>query len=81
MKRKPKKAAKPVGDTIQAGCGVTLFGQQWLVTEMSYVGHFENGGMTLTLGLEPFGERNPILYYYNPPVIKPKRKRRKAKKK
>jgi hypothetical protein len=59
-------------DSVSCGAGMVLFGQRWLVTDMSYVGHYEDGGMTLTLGLVPFESVDPCLYR-----IKPKRRRKK----
>jgi hypothetical protein len=37
--------------------------------------------MMVKLQLVPYEKVDPILYYFDPPVIKAKRKRRKAKKK
>jgi hypothetical protein len=62
-------------DSLEMGAGIVLFGQRWLVTDMSYVGHFKDGGMTLTLGLVPFESVDPCLYR-----IKPKRRRNKRAK-
>jgi hypothetical protein len=67
-------------DTIQAGCGLTLFGQRYLVAEMEYTASVD-GSVDVGLLLQPLSTLDPVLYYQEPPKPKKRRVRRKAKKK
>ena len=81
MKKQARKAARPplVADTVQTGCGITLAGKRYIVSEMSWTPS-SYGSLSVNLLLSSYESIDPILYYFDPPVIKAKRKRRKAKK-
>jgi len=65
-------------DTIQAGCGLTMFGQRYLVAEMDYTA-FADGLVDVGLLLKPLNTLDPMLYHQEPP--KPKKRRAKARRK
>jgi hypothetical protein len=67
-------------DTVQVGCGITMFGKRYIVSEMDYTTS-PDGSLDVGLLLQPYGNLDPVLYYYAPPVIKAKRKRTKVKRK
>ena len=79
---KARKDSRPplVADTVQVGCGMTFAGKRYIVAEMQYYTEAYDS-MMVKLQLVPYEKVDPILYYFDPPFIKAKRKRRKVKKK
>jgi hypothetical protein len=78
--KKSIKRPPLVPDTVQVGSGLTFAGKRYIVAEMQYhTGSYDS--LMVSLQLAPYANIDPILYYFDPPVIKAKRKRRKAKKK
>jgi hypothetical protein len=79
---KTRKDSRPplVADTVQVGSGMTLAGKRYIVAEMQYYTESYDSLM-VKLQLVPYDKVDPILYYFDPPVIKAKRKRSKSKKK
>jgi hypothetical protein len=78
--KKSIKRPPLVVDTVQVGCGITLQGKRYIVASMSYYPSSYDS-MMVNLQLAPYAHLDPILYYFDPPIIKAKRKRQKAKKK
>ena len=59
---------------------MTLNGIRYIVAEMKYyTGSYDS--LMVNLQLVPYAKLDPIMYYFDPPAVKAKRKRRKAKKK